>query len=55
MQSMKKLLFILLLLTNLLIKADDLYSINSNLSLTCDPTFSEVGEYDLDSFGFRVV
>ena len=54
MQSMKKLLFILLLLTNLLIKADDLYSINSNLSLTCDPTFSEVGEYDLDSFGFIV-
>lgn len=50
---MKKLL-ILLLLTSLLTKADDLYSINSNLSLTCDPTFSEVGEYDLDSFGFIV-
>ena len=50
---MKKLL-ILLLLTSLSTKADDLYSINSNLSLTCDPTYSEVGEYDLDSFGFIV-
>ena len=44
MQSMKKLLFILLLLTSLSTKADDLYSINSNLSLTCDPTFSKVGD-----------
>ena len=51
---MKKLLILLLLLTSLSTKADDLYSINSNLSLTCDPTYSEVGEYDLDSFGFIV-
>ena len=40
---MKKLL-ILLLLTSLSTKADDLYSINSNLSLSCNPTFSKVGE-----------
>ena len=31
---MKKLLILLLLLTSLSTKADDLYSINSNLSLT---------------------
>ena len=52
--SIIKKLLILLLLTSLSTKADDLYSINSNLSLTCDPTYSEVGEYDLDSFGFIV-
>ena len=50
----KKLLILLLFLTSLSANTDDLYSINSNLSLTCDPTYSEVGEYDLDSFGFIV-
>lgn len=51
---MKIIIILIFLILSFLSNADDLNSINSNLLLKCDPTYSEVGEYDLDSFGYTV-